>query len=160
MFGKPKNSPSVNKEAAGLDLESSNTASIPMFEESPKPAAPPPEHKRDHPMSSVLSSQKPSVISEGFSVTGDIQSEGILHVEGRVAGTVAAHSVNISVKGEVEGEIRCNSLNIKGAFQGVANCDELVVASSAQVSGKIFYRYITIGSGARVQGELAVKDGR
>jgi cytoskeletal protein CcmA (bactofilin family) len=158
MFGKPKNSPSVNKEPYGLDIEPGSSPPVNMAEEIPKPAVADP--KRDHLMSSVLSSQKPSVISEGFSVTGDIRSEGILHVEGKVAGTVVAHSINISFKGEVEGEIRCHSLNIKGTFQGVADCDELVVASSAQVSGKIFYRYITIGSGAMVRGELAVKDGR
>ncbi len=153
MFGKPKNSPSGNKEAdeIGADFPSVEDVELPEEPAKPQPA------KRDSPMSSVLSSQKPSVISEGFCITGDIQSTGILHVEGKISGTVAAQSVNISGKGEVEGEIRCNSLNIKGSFHGMANCDELVVASSAHVNGKIFYRFITIGSGAQVQGELSVK---
>jgi len=163
MFGKPKNSPSESKAPGDPD------EAFPEWSAQLEPAATEPPAarangsssatgpRRDNPITSVLSSQKPSVISEGFSITGDIQSTGILHVEGKVTGTVGAQSVNISTKGEVEGEIRCNSLHIKGAFQGLAECDELVVASSAQVLGKIIYRYITIGSGAQVQGELSVK---
>ena len=153
MFGKPKNSPNGNKEADDIGADVPSVEDVELPQEAPK-AQP---VKRDSPISSVLASQKPSVISEGFCITGDIQSNGILHVEGRISGTVAAQSVNISAKGEVEGEIRCNSLNIKGSFQGMADCDELVVASSAHVNGKILYRYITIGSGAQVQGELSVK---
>jgi cytoskeletal protein CcmA (bactofilin family) len=158
MFGKPKNSPSESKAPGDLDEAFPDVADL------VEPVAEPPARangaaapRRDNPITSVLASQKPSVISEGFSITGDIQSTGILHVEGRISGTVAAQSVNISTKGEVEGEIRCNSLNIKGMFRGMADCDELVVASSANVQGTILYRFITIGSGAMVQGELAVK---
>lgn len=155
MFGKPKNSPNGSKDSDGAEyVPEVEPLELPA-EVAARNAAPP---RRDgNPIASVLSSQKPSVISEGFSITGDIQSNGILHVEGQVTGTVAAQSVNISTKGEVEGEIRCNSLHIKGTFQGLAECEELVVASSARVNGKVIYRYITIGSGAQVQGELAVK---
>jgi cytoskeletal protein CcmA (bactofilin family) len=110
-------------------------------------------------MSTVLdTTNKPSVISEGFAFTGDINSTGILHVEGKASGTVTAHSVNVSARGEIEGEVVCNSLNIKGIFSGVAVCEELVIASSAVVKGSISYKFISVGAGAKVEGELFVNE--
>lgn len=99
-------------------------------------------------------SDKPSIVSEGFTITGDLRSNGTLHVEGKVSGTLVAHSVNVSVTGEVQGEVTCSSLNIKGHMLGTAVCDELVVASTAHVQGNISYRFLTIGTGATIEGEL------
>ncbi len=71
---------------------------------------------------------------------------------------MTAHSVNVSARGEIEGEVVCNSLNIKGVFSGVAVCEELVIASSAMVKGSISYKYISVGAGAKVEGELFVNE--
>jgi cytoskeletal protein CcmA (bactofilin family) len=149
MFNKPKTNPAENMSTT----QSASTES--------GPSSNTPESVRAKPsiMSSVLdTTNKPSVISEGFAFTGEINSSGILHVEGRASGTVTAHSVNVSARGEIEGEVVCNSLNIKGVFSGVAVCEELVIASSAIVKGSISYKYISVGAGAKVEGELFVNE--
>jgi len=43
----------------------------------------------------LLDRSKPSVISEGFSLQGDITAQGVLHVEGFIKGTVQTDVVNI-----------------------------------------------------------------
>lgn len=105
----------------------------------------------------VLDSHKPTVISEGFSLTGDIVSEGILHIEGRTSGTIKASSINVGPRGYVEGVVACASLHIKGGFSGTAVCGELVIAASAVVKGNITYQLLTIGRGATIEGELIVR---
>jgi len=103
----------------------------------------------------LLDSNKPSVISEGFSLVGDITAQGVLHVEGMIKGTVTTEAVNIGITGAVEGKIQCTSLQIKGAFVGEARCQELVIASKARVRGSITYETLSIQRGAYVEGDLA-----
>jgi cytoskeletal protein CcmA (bactofilin family) len=97
------------------------------------------------------------VISEGFSLNGDIVSDGILHIEGRTSGTIKASSINVGPRGQVEGNVACASLHIKGSFSGTAVCGELVVAASAVVKGSITYQVLTIGRGATIEGDLIVR---
>ena len=104
----------------------------------------------------VLESHKPAVISEDFTVKGDIESRGTLHVEGTIVGTISSDHINISATGRVEGDVHCNSLNIKGYFAGTAVCEELVVAASAHVKGHLTYKFLTVGTGARVEGDMVV----
>lgn len=103
----------------------------------------------------LLDSNKPSVISEGFSLVGDITAQGVLHVEGMIKGTVTTEAVNIGITGAVEGKIQCSSLQIKGAFVGEARCQELIIANKARVRGSITYETLSIQRGAYVEGELA-----
>lgn len=102
----------------------------------------------------LLDRSKPSVISEGFSLQGDISAQGVLHVEGFIKGTVQTDVVNIGPRGAVEGKIQCRSLHIKGTFVGTANCEELVVASKARVVGRVTYRTLAVQRGALVEGDL------
>jgi len=102
----------------------------------------------------LLDRSKPSVISEGFSLMGDISSEGVLHVEGFIKGTIKTDAVNIGQRGSVEGQVTSKSLHVKGAFVGTAVCDELVIASKARVVGRITYRSLAIQRGAQIEGDL------
>ena len=99
---------------------------------------------------------KPSIISEGFSFTGDIVSEGALHIEGQLKGTIRVSTATIGVKGAMDGTIDCASLQIKGAFEGTATCEELLIDSTASVRGKVRYRVMTAQRGATILGELSV----
>ena len=97
------------------------------------------------------------MISEGFSLTGDIFSKGILHIEGKITGKIKADSINIGPSGQVEGDLDCDTLHIKGMFSGSAVCGELVVAEKAAINGSVTYRSITISRGALIQGEFRCK---
>ena len=102
----------------------------------------------------LLDRSKPSVISEGFSLQGDITAKGVLHVEGFIKGNINTEVVNVGPRGAVEGTITCKSLHVKGAFVGTAECDELFIASKARVVGRITYRSVAIQRGAMIEGDL------
>ena len=97
------------------------------------------------------------IVSEGFTFTGDIVSDGALHVEGHVKGTVQVDSVIIGPKGIVEGMIECARLHIKGTYRGDATCDELQIDSAAAVNGTVAYRVLTAQRGAAIVGNLTVR---
>ncbi len=139
------------------DLQDAPAADMPMITTTPVLEDVPVAPRRTPSGVAVLDTHKPTVISEGFSLTGDIVSEGILHIEGRTSGTIKASSINVGPRGYVEGNVACASLHIKGGFTGTAVCGELVIAASAVVKGHITYQLLTIGRGATIEGELVVR---
>ncbi|MBM3380001.1 MAG: polymer-forming cytoskeletal protein [Betaproteobacteria bacterium] len=119
----------------------------------PPPVAPPPV-ERSVGSAFVLERNKPAVISEAFTILGDVVGTGVLHVEGKVVGNVRTDSVSISTTGRVEGAIECGSLQVKGQLHGACNCDELTVATGASVSGKLKYKSIAVSRGAKIEGDM------
>jgi cytoskeletal protein CcmA (bactofilin family) len=99
---------------------------------------------------------KPSIISEDFTIRGDIESEGTLHVEGRIIGLVKAHTIHISGSGQIEGDVVCQNISVKGKISGTVVCSELTLASSAIVKGSVSYRSITVGRGARLECDVVI----
>ena len=97
---------------------------------------------------------KPSIISEGFDLQGDIKSTGGLHVEGRVDGRIDVDNLTIGAKGAVRGIVKCAALNIKGTFDGEAVCDSLSLSGTAVVNGDIAYNTLTMSSGTVLTGRL------
>ena len=104
----------------------------------------------------VNNATKPSIISEDFTIRGDIESEGTLHVEGRVIGLVKASTIHISASGQIEGDVVCQNLSVKGKVSGTVVCSELALASNAHVKGHLSYRSITVGRGARVECDVVI----
>lgn len=97
---------------------------------------------------------KPSSISEGFELTGEIVSQGSLHVEGRINGNIKAENVTIGSKGAVKGSVKCHSLAIKGEFSGDAACNNLSLSGNAVVNGDIRYRSLTMAAGTILKGTV------
>jgi len=104
------------------------------------------------------SSHRPTVVSEEFTIRGDLESEGTLHVEGKVVGTVRASTIHVSRSGQIEGDIFCQYLNIKGSIKGNVSCDEISLSESAVLTGALKYRRISIGKGAQIACEMTLTD--
>jgi cytoskeletal protein CcmA (bactofilin family) len=100
---------------------------------------------------------KPSIISEGFEFIGEIRSNGYLTIDGTVRGTLALHSIQIGVSGVLDGNVVCDTMNVKGNFSGALDCRDLTIGSRAVVDGKVSFKSITIQRGGVVKGELKKK---
>jgi cytoskeletal protein CcmA (bactofilin family) len=103
-----------------------------------------------------MTSSKPSIISEEVVLTGNIKTSGALHIEGTVIGDLNVSSLTIGPTGVYQGNVDCKAMNIRGKFTGTSDCQELIVASSAQIEAKITYREMTLQRGAVLGGELHV----
>jgi len=100
---------------------------------------------------------KPSIISEGFEFIGEIRSSGYLTIDGTVRGTLSLHSIQIGVSGILDGNVTCDTINVKGNFSGALDCRDLTIGSRAVVDGKVSFKSITIQRGGVVKGELKKK---
>ncbi len=100
---------------------------------------------------------KPSSISEGFEFIGAIRSSGYLTIDGTVRGTLSLHSIQIGVTGVLDGNVTCDTMNVKGNFSGALDCRDLTIGSRAVVDGKVSFKSITIQRGGVVKGELKKK---
>lgn len=147
MFNKPKMKPAD----AGVDALVDTTGEVPrsLFQKATQPPSSAPATMLD-------ASHKPAVISEEFTIRGDIESEGTLHVEGHIVGTVRAAAVNVSRTGRIEGDIFCHSLNLKGHIKGNVSCDEVSLTDTAELVGTLKYRFISVGKGAQINCEMTL----
>ena len=97
---------------------------------------------------------KPSVISEGFTINGDIKSEGQLTVEGAITGEISVDSLIVGVSGSVGGVINAKVINVKGSLSGKIYCQEITVGGRSIVDGELTYSAITIQRGGIVKGNI------
>ena len=105
----------------------------------------------------AVNNLKPSIISEGFEFIGEIRSNGYLTIDGTVRGTLSLHSIQIGVSGVLDGNVTCDTMNVKGNFAGSLDCRDLTIGSRAVVDGKVSFKSITIQRGGVVKGELKKK---
>ena len=94
----------------------------------------------------------PSIISEGTKVKGDIRSNGIIHVDGKVEGDISCTELVIGIKGQVKGSVSASNLHLYGSLSGKAIAETLFVAKTAKLTGDATHNSIAIEPGAYIDG--------
>ena len=97
-----------------------------------------------------------SIITQGIDFTGEVNTEGDLHIDGNMKGTIKANEVVIGQNGAFEGEITSNVLIVNGKIKGKFNIKNLNIRKEGTLSGKAKYLNVTIESGGKVMGELGL----
>ncbi len=97
-----------------------------------------------------------SIIASDMTVIGDLETEGVVRVEGRVRGTVRAGTQVLVASGAViEGDLHAQEAVIAGQVSGAIHAHERVeLQATALVAGDILTPRISIIEGARITGEV------
>lgn len=97
-----------------------------------------------------------SIIASDMNVIGDLETQGMVRVEGRVRGTVRVGSQVLVAEGAViEGDLHTQEAVIAGQVSGAIHARERVeLQATATVLGDILTPRISIIEGARVTGEV------
>ncbi len=97
-----------------------------------------------------------SIIASDMTVIGDLETEGVVRIEGRVKGTVRVGSqVLVAAGAVIEGDLHTLEAVIAGQVKGGINAkDRVELQASAVVSGDILTPRIAIVEGAKVTGEV------
>lgn len=97
-----------------------------------------------------------SIVASDMTVTGDLETEGVIRIEGRVRGTVRVGAQVLVAQGAViEGDLHTHEAVIAGQVTGAIHARERVeLQASAQVAGDIYTPRIAIVEGAKVSGEV------
>jgi cytoskeletal protein CcmA (bactofilin family) len=100
-----------------------------------------------------------SIVAKDLTITGDVQAEGVVRIEGRVVGNVhAGDQVLISEGGIVEGDVVTREAVIAGRVHGSIQGDERVeLQATAVVHGDIATRRLLIQEGGQVNGGVKME---
>jgi cytoskeletal protein CcmA (bactofilin family) len=101
-----------------------------------------------------------SVIGSGVSIEGDVYFSGMLRVDGTVRGKISASQEEVATLivgagGRVDGDVAVPHLVVHGTLNGVkTRCGKLEVASTAKLTGDLYYASIDVSPGAIIQAQL------
>jgi cytoskeletal protein CcmA (bactofilin family) len=103
-----------------------------------------------------------SIIASDMTVIGDLETEGVVRIEGRIKGTVRVGSQILVTQGAViEGDLHTQEAVIAGQVNGAIHATGRVeLQASAVVTGDIVTARIAIVEGAAVSGEVKMNPGR
>lgn len=101
-----------------------------------------------------------SVVSAGMRITGQLDTTGVVKVEGVVVGSIRAErQVLVAKGGVVEGDILTREAIIGGQVRGAIYADERVeVQTTSQIHGDITTKRILLQEGGEVNGHLKMED--
>jgi cytoskeletal protein CcmA (bactofilin family) len=97
-----------------------------------------------------------SIIASDMTVIGDLETDGVVRIEGRIRGTVRVGSQVLVAQGAViEGDLHTQEAVISGQVSGAIHAGERVeLQATAMVAGDILTPRISIVEGARITGEV------
>jgi cytoskeletal protein CcmA (bactofilin family) len=95
-----------------------------------------------------------TIIAPGTKVVGEIQTTGVVKIEGVVSGTVRAdRQVLVARGGVVEGDIHSTETVVGGRVEGgVSSTDRVEVQAGASVKGDVNTRCLIVQEGGEVNG--------
>lgn len=94
----------------------------------------------------------PSIVSANLRVTGDLESEGDIQIDGHVEGDVRSNSVTVGEHAVVSGALIAQSVHVAGTVKGQINGKTVELARTAKVTGDIVHESLAIEAGAFIQG--------
>ncbi len=125
-----------------------------IFSQTPRPAGAREERRRNE--GSGL-----SIIGAGMTITGDVDTDGVVKVEGRVRGSVrATQQILLAPGGMVEGDLETKEAILGGEVHGTVRAsDRVEVQASSLIQGDIITARIAILEGGQVNGEIKMGSG-
>jgi cytoskeletal protein CcmA (bactofilin family) len=103
-----------------------------------------------------------TIIAAGTRVIGDVESDGVVKVEGQVVGAVRAdRQVLVARGGRVEGDVISADAVMGGEVHGSVNAkDRVEVQPGAIVHGDIITGRLIVQEGGEVNGTVQMADGK
>jgi cytoskeletal protein CcmA (bactofilin family) len=95
-----------------------------------------------------------SVIGNGIVVTGNIQADVDLHIEGRVEGDVHCSTLILGERGSVTGNVFAERVRVSGTVEGGVQTTDLAIESTARVRGDVTYSRLRIANGGIIAGSM------
>lgn len=101
-----------------------------------------------------------SVIANGTTLVGDLETNGVIRIEGRVEGAIrSARQVVIGRQGELHGDVHALEAVIGGRVEGtLVISDRLEVQGTGAIVGDIHTKSIVVTEGARINGVVRMED--
>lgn len=99
-----------------------------------------------------------SIICSDMVITGSIKAEGAIQIDGTVDGDITANDLVIGSTGEIIGEIKAETLRVKGQVKGSIRAKKVELETGATVIGDIIHGALVIQPDASFEGQVKRDD--
>lgn len=98
-----------------------------------------------------------SLINMKTEITGNINSEGEIVINGLVKGNISGNEIYIGKSGMVEGKIIGEKIIVEGRCEGNIEAKSILLKPSSKIFGDVYHDKISIETGAQINGKLREK---
>lgn len=121
-----------------------------MFSKTSDPTSAPPVPRPSAPGTNSAR----SVLGADLRITGEISSSDSVEVLGEIEGNITANGLSIGQEGRVKGSINAHTVEVKGKFDGKVSCESFTLRASSEVKADVNAVALVIESGARIEGRF------
>jgi cytoskeletal protein CcmA (bactofilin family) len=100
----------------------------------------------------------PTLLSFDLTITGDLNCEGEVQIDGTVIGNIRSNVLNVGETASIDGEIIADSVTIYGRVTGQINARSVTLYKTAHVQGDILHEKLILEQGAYLDGHCRRKD--
>jgi cytoskeletal protein CcmA (bactofilin family) len=93
-----------------------------------------------------------SLLSESLTIEGNLDSEGEVQLDGTVRGDVRVAKLTVGETGHIEGQIYCETIEVRGRVIGAITAKQVRLYGTAYVDGDITHEQLAVENGAFFQG--------
>ena len=93
-----------------------------------------------------------SVIDAWLTITGNLESEGEVQVDGQIHGDIHCAHLTVGRDATVTGNITADEVVVRGSVKGVIRANRVILQDSAHVESEIFHKKLAIEEGACFEG--------
>jgi cytoskeletal protein CcmA (bactofilin family) len=99
-----------------------------------------------------------SVIDSWLMITGNLQSEGEVQVDGQINGDIRCAHLTVGKDATIIGNITAEEVVVRGKVKGTIRANRVILQDSAHVESEIFHKKLSIEEGACFEGQSRVRE--
>jgi cytoskeletal protein CcmA (bactofilin family) len=93
-----------------------------------------------------------SVIDSWLTITGNLQSEGEVQVEGQINGDIRCAHLTVGRDASITGNIIAEEVVVRGKVKGIIRANRVTLQDGAQVESEIYHKSLVIEQGGLFDG--------
>jgi cytoskeletal protein CcmA (bactofilin family) len=115
-------------------------------------AARPPEQAAA-PSRVQVGSSTQSVIDAWLTITGNLESQGDVRVEGQISGDIRCANLLVGRDATVSGDIVADEAVVRGKVKGTIRANRVILQDTACVESAIYHKVLSVDEGASFDGQ-------
>ena len=110
--------------------------------------------KKDNIMKTPGSSKgiAPSLLSSDLTITGNLESEGDMQIDGTIDGDIKSFTLTVSESGVIRGTVDAEEVTIAGSVTGQIKARHVILVKGAKVIADLIQDRLSIEPGAFFEG--------
>ena len=99
-----------------------------------------------------------SLVDAWLTITGNLQSEGEVQVDGQVEGDIRCAHLVVGKDATITGNIVAEEVVVRGKVVGVIRANRVILQDSARVDSEILHKKLAIEEGAVFDGQSRLRE--